>query len=58
MATLKIHSEIASQDNGGISLFFFGIENNSVSFNSIDEFITSIAPEDNNIDISIHCSDG
>lgn len=52
MAYLKIYSPIVN----AMTLFFSGVE--GVSFQDIDEFISSIPENDNLIDMRLHCAGG
>ena len=56
MAYLKIYSPIVNEDNKAMTLFFSGVE--GVSFQDIDEFISSIPENDNLIDMRLHCAGG
>ena len=56
MAYLKIYSPIVNEDNKAMTLFFSGVE--GVSFQDIDEFISSIPENDNLIDKRLHCAGG
>lgn len=56
MAYLKIYSPIVNEENKAMTLFFSGVE--GVSFQDIDEFISSIPENDNLIDIRLHCAGG
>lgn len=56
MAYLKIYSPIVNEENKAMTLFFSGVE--GVSFQDIDEFISSIPENDNLIDMRLHCAGG
>lgn len=56
MAYLKIYSPILNEENKAMTLFFSGVE--GVSFQDIDEFISSIPENDNLIDMRLHCTGG
>lgn len=56
MAYLKIYSPIVNEENKAMTLFFSGVE--GVSFQDIDEFISSISSNDNLIDMRLHCAGG
>ena len=56
MAYLNIYSPIVTEENKAMTLFFSGVE--GVSFQDIDEFISSIPENDNLIDIRLHCAGG
>lgn len=56
MAYLKIYSPIVNEENKAMTLFFSGVE--GVSFQDIDEFISSIPDNDNLIDMRLHCAGG
>ena len=56
MAILKIYNPIVSDEERLDLLWFCGID--GVSFSSVDEFIQSIAAEDDTIDLRIHCPGG
>lgn len=56
MAYLKIYSPIVNEENKEMTLFFSGVE--GVSFQDIDEFISSIPENDNLIDMRLHCAGG
>ena len=56
MARLKIYGDIVdSEENSFMQMW--GIDN-GVTFQSIDEFLSSISEEDKTIDIHIHCRGG
>lgn len=55
MAKLKIYSDIVDEEER-IFLNSWGVD--GVSFQSVDDFITSIPTDDNAIDIHIHCRGG
>lgn len=56
MAILKIYNPIVADEERLDLLWFCGID--GVSFSSVDEFIQSIAAEDDTIDLRIHCPGG
>lgn len=56
MAILKIYNPIVSDEERLDLLWFCGID--GVSFSSVDEFLASVPPEDNTIDLRIHCPGG
>lgn len=56
MAYLKIYSPIVNEENKAMTLFFSGVE--GVSFQDIDEFISSVPENDNLIDMRLHCAGG
>ena len=56
MAYLKIYSPIVNEENKAMTLFFSGVE--GVSFQDIDDFISSIPENDNIIDMRLHCAGG
>lgn len=56
MAYLKIYSPIVNEENKAMTFFFSGVE--GVSFQDIDEFISSIPENDNLIDMRLHCAGG
>ena len=56
MAILKIYNPIISDEERLDLLWFCGID--GVSFSSVDEFIQSVAAEDDTIDLRIHCPGG
>lgn len=56
MATLKIYNEITTEDGKQFNRFCMGTD--GVCFKDIDEFIGSMAEDDNDIDIRIHCEGG
>ena len=56
MAYLKIYSPIVNEENKAMTPFFSGVE--GVSFQDIDEFISSIPENDNLIDMRLHCAGG
>ncbi len=56
MAILKIYNPIVSDEERLDLLWFCGID--GVSFSSVDEFIQSVAAEDDTIDLRIHCPGG
>ena len=56
MAILKIYNPIISDEERLDLLWFCGID--GVSFSSVDEFIQSVASEDDTIDLRIHCPGG
>ena len=55
MAILKIHSQINTADNVA-DLRFFGYD--GISYKDVDEFVTSIAEDDNEIELRLHCEGG
>lgn len=55
MAVLQIRNEITSQEEQIINSFY-GLE--SVSFASVDDFLNSMDPLDNVIDLRLHCPGG
>lgn len=56
MATLKIYSEIQSEQDKAVARFWGDAE--GVSYSDIDEFCASIPAGDNAIDIRLHCDGG
>ena len=56
MATIKIYSDIQSENEKAVMRFFGGVE--GVSYNDINDFIASIPSEDNAIDIRLHSNGG
>ena len=56
MAILRIHSSIQTEDEKKICQFWGGAE--GITFNDVDEFIGSIADDDNVIEIHMHCDGG
>jgi len=57
MAKLKINSDIVSEDERQFLKLWLGIDS-GISYDSIETFLDSIAEDDNQIDISIHCRGG
>ena len=55
MAILKIHSQINTADNVA-DLRYFGYD--GISYKDVDEFVTSIAEDDNEIELRLHCEGG
>lgn len=59
MAILKIHSDIVTQDEkDSISIWFGDAIDGGVTFKDIDEFVGSMAADDNKIDIMLNCRGG
>lgn len=56
MAILKIYNDIVSEKDNEIAIFWGGVE--GVTFKDIDAFCESIAEDDNEIDIRLHCDGG
>ena len=56
MADLKIYNDIQSEDTKNIVSFWGGVE--GTSFQDIDDFISSIPADDNDINIRLHCNGG
>lgn len=56
MAILKIYNDIVSEKDNEIAIFWGGVE--GVTFKDIDTFCESIAEDDNEIDIRLHCDGG
>lgn len=59
MAILKIHSDIVTQDEkDALSIWFGDAIDGGVTFKDIDEFVGSMAADDNKIDIMLNCRGG
>lgn len=56
MATIKIYSDIQSENEKAAMRFFGGVE--GVSYNDINDFLANIPENDNAIDIRLHCNGG
>lgn len=56
MATLKIFNDIQTENEKNAARFWGDAE--GVCFKDIDEFCESIKPDDNKVDIQIHCDGG
>lgn len=56
MATIKIYSDIQSENEKAAMRFFGGVE--GVSYNDINDFLANIPEDDNAIDIRLHCNGG
>ena len=56
MAILKIYNPIVSEDQKEALYWFAGID--GVCFKDVDEFIGGISPDDDTIDLRLHCAGG
>nr|DAN89885.1 MAG TPA: Putative ATP dependent Clp protease [Caudoviricetes sp.] len=56
MAVLKIYNDITSEEGKNFNKLFLGSD--SICFKDIDEFISSMKEDDNNIEIKLHCRGG
>ncbi|MDR0364299.1 MAG: Clp protease ClpP [Bacteroidales bacterium] len=57
MAVLKIHSDIIDDESKQLQLIFMGLDS-GISFQTVDDFISSMVDDDNEIDIRLHCRGG
>lgn len=56
MAKLKIYGDIKDEEGKNAQLYFTGVD--SVCFRDIDNFLESMKPDDDTIDIGINCRGG